>query len=242
MNVPASAASGAWPAWSDRFLARVESLGVGLFADQMRESGGSAQVRELSVAPGSARARVGGVDAWADLTVFDADEWHRAEEALAAVRHRLLADELPPDTDALLAQVGLPLLPARATELTLDCACGRTGGPDSPAGGVCRHVAALLGALAIAFDHDPFLLLRWRGRDRVRLLAHLRRAPSPSGPEPLTPTPAGFWSEPAPYPVPGRDDLPPAPALDDLGPTGLTLHGRPLDRSLRRLYRVMTEE
>ncbi|SEK53963.1 hypothetical protein [Streptacidiphilus jiangxiensis] len=224
--------------WSDRFLARVESLGIGLFADQMRESGGSAQVRELSVAPGSARARVGGVDVWADLTVFDAEQWRRAEEALAPVRHRLLADEFPPDADALLARVGLPLLPARAAELTLDCACGRTSG----ASGVCRHVAALLGALAIAFDHDPFLLLRWRGRDRVRLLAHLRRAPSPSGPEPLSPTPTGFWAEPAPYPPPGRDDLPPAPALDELAPTGLTARGRPLDRALRQLYRAMTEE
>ncbi|RAG80276.1 hypothetical protein DN069_39025, partial [Streptacidiphilus pinicola] len=132
------------PPWSERFLARLESLGIGLFIDQMREAGGSAQVREVSVAPGSARARVGGVDVWADLTVFDAEQWGRAEEALGPVRHRLLADELPPDVDALLARAGLPLLPARATELTLDCACGRTGGPN---GAVCRHVAALLGAL-----------------------------------------------------------------------------------------------
>jgi uncharacterized Zn finger protein len=225
--------------WSERFLARLESLGISLYADQMRESGGSAQVRDVSVAPGWARARVGGVDVWADLAVFDAEQWGHAEEALAPVRRRLLADELPPDTDTLLARVGLPLLPARAAELTLDCACGRTGGPS---GGVCRHVTALLGALALAFDQDPFLLLRWRGRDRVRLLAHLRRAPTPSGPEPLTPTPAGFWTEPAPYPPPGRDDLPPAPALDELGPTGLTLNGRPLDRTLRRLYRALTEE
>jgi uncharacterized Zn finger protein len=225
--------------WSERFLARLESLGIGLYAAQLREAGGAAQVREVSVAPGSARARVGGVDVWADLTVFDAGQWRLAEEALVPVRHRLLADEFPPDTDGLLARVGLPLLPGRAAELTLDCACGRTGGSD---GGLCRHVAALLGALALAFDQDPFLLLRWRGRDRVRLLGHLRRVPTPAGPEPLTPTPTGFWSEPSAYPPPGRDDVPPVPALDELGPTGLTVRGRPLDRVLRRLYRTMTEE
>ncbi|WP_042384234.1 hypothetical protein [Streptacidiphilus melanogenes] len=225
--------------WSERFLARVESLGIGLYAAQMREAGGSAQVREVSVTPGSARGRVGGVDAWADLAVFDAEQWRLAEEALAQVRRRLLAGEFPPDADGLLAGVGLPLLPARASELTLDCACGRTGGAD---GAVCRHVAALLGGLALLFDQDPFLLLRWRGRDRLRVLAHLRRMPTPTGPEPLTPTPTGFWTEPAPYPPPGGDDLPAAPALDGLGPTGLTLHGRPLDRTLRRLYQAMTED
>lgn len=225
--------------WSARFLTRLESLGIGLDVGQMREAGGSAQVREVSVAPGSARARVGGVDVWADLAVFDAEQWRRAEEALAPLRRRLLDGELPPDTDALLARVGLPLLPGRADELTLDCACGRTGGPS---GGVCRHVAALLGAVALAFDQDPFLLLRWRGRDRVRLLAHLRRTPTPSGPEPLTPAAAGFWTEPAPYPPPGREDLPPAPALDELGPLGLTHHGRPLERRLRRIYEAMTQQ
>ncbi|WP_051942901.1 SWIM zinc finger family protein [Streptacidiphilus rugosus] len=215
-------------AWSERFLARVESLGVGLLADQMRGAGGSARVRDVVVAPGTARARVGGVEAWADLAVFDAGQWERAEAALLPVRDRLLAHDLPPDVDALLARVGLPLLPGQARELTLDCACGR-------ADGACRHVAALLGAVARAFDQDPFLLLRWRGRDETRLLARLRRGPGLVGPEPLSAR--GFWTEPAPYPTPGRDDLPPDPALTGLGGSA---PDRALERALRPLYDAMT--
>ncbi|MEZ0068095.1 putative Zn finger protein [Streptacidiphilus sp. MAP12-20] len=216
--------------WSERFLARVESLGVGLLADQMREAGGSAQVRDVVIAPGSARARVGGVEAWADLAVFDAEQWQRAEAALVPVRDRLLARDLPPDVDALLARIGLPLLPAQARELTLDCACGYSVG-------VCRHVAALLGAVARAFDHDPFLLLRWRGRDEARLLARLRRGPHRAGPEALSPL--GFWTEPAPYPPPGPDDLPPEPALAELGGPGATPQDRALERSLERALRPL---
>jgi uncharacterized Zn finger protein len=211
-----------WTSWSERFLARIESLGVGLLADQMREAGGSKQVRDVSVAPGAARARVGGVEVWADLLVFDAQQWEQAGTALLPVRDRLLAGEVPPDVDALLARVGLPLLPAQATELTLDCSCGYDVGP-------CRHQAALLGAIALAFDHDPFLLLRWRGRDRARLTARLHREPRRVGPEPLSP--ATFWAEPRPYPQPTPQ--PADPPLDRLPPA--------LARTLRPLYQALTE-
>ena len=38
----------------------------------------------------------------------------------------------------------------------------------------CKHLAATFYLLAEAFDADPFLILRWRGRDREQLLARLR--------------------------------------------------------------------
>ena len=38
----------------------------------------------------------------------------------------------------------------------------------------CKHLAATFYLLAEAFDDDPFLILRWRGRDREALLARLR--------------------------------------------------------------------
>ena len=39
------------------------------------------------------------------------------------------------------------------------CSC-----PDSEV--PCKHLAATFYLLAEAFDEDPFLILRWRGRDR----------------------------------------------------------------------------
>ena len=38
----------------------------------------------------------------------------------------------------------------------------------------CKHLAATFYLLAEAFDDDPFLILRWRGRDREALLGRLR--------------------------------------------------------------------
>ena len=37
----------------------------------------------------------------------------------------------------------------------------------------CKHLAATFYLLAEAFDTDPFLILRWRGRGRAELLARL---------------------------------------------------------------------
>ena len=46
----------------------------------------------------------------------------------------------------------------------------------------CKHLAATFYLLAEAFDADPFLILRWRGRDRETLLRRLRelRADGPA--------------------------------------------------------------
>ena len=38
----------------------------------------------------------------------------------------------------------------------------------------CKHLAATFYLLAEAFDDDPFLILRWRGREREALLGRLR--------------------------------------------------------------------
>ena len=55
-----------------------------------------------------------------------------------------------------------------ARELDQFCSC-----PDGIV--PCKHIAATFYLLAEAFDDDPFLILRWRGRDREELLGRLRR-------------------------------------------------------------------
>ncbi len=62
---------------------------------------------------------------------------------------------------------GAPLFPGTVNELDQRCSC-----PDQEV--PCKHLAATFYLLAEAFDTDPFLILRWRGRDREPLLHRLR--------------------------------------------------------------------
>ena len=203
--------SGAGTGWSDRFLERVEALGGGLTARGVRETASALPVEGLDVGPGSVRARVpdtagGGYEVWIELPVFDRTRWTRAEQAIAAdeqAREQLFDGEFPDRLDALLARAGLSLLPARARDLAAECSCPEW----SPS---CRHLAAVLGELAAAFDRDPFLLTAWRGRDRGRLLRHVREAHAAAEPpvmlvppedgnadgdRPLADCLADFWQE-----------------------------------------------
>ncbi len=64
--------------------------------------------------------------------------------------------------------------PARVTTFRADCSCPDWANP-------CKHIAATYYLLAEAFDDDPFLILRWRGRDRDELLSDLLGLPRGDG-------------------------------------------------------------
>ena len=269
MSGPEANAAGPTGPWSARFLARVESLGL-LRLDPSPAAAGPT-VSELSIAAGSVGARVSGsggrdgsdegvsYDVWVELAVFEPRQWARAEQAIAAdheVREALMDGEMPARLEGVLARAGLSLLPARATDLTLECSC--------PQWSACRHLTAVLIALAAAFDVNPFLLLAWRGRDRDRLLRHLgelrsaakadlpgspgtpgspRRA-SPAGERPLAERLDDFWSEGEPQGAPPRPSevaasAEPAPAR--LGPSGIVIRGRSLEALLRPAYEALVD-
>jgi len=111
------------------------------------------------------------------------DEWAVAATALLAdpaLAEALDAGLLPPQAASVLIAAGVSLLPS-AADLAADCTCGER----LP----CRHVAALVYALAAALESDPWLLPLLRGRDRagfVQALAAARAALVPVG---LTPQP-----------------------------------------------------
>ena len=71
----------------------------------------------------------------------------------------------------------------------------------------CKHLAATFYLLAEAFDDDPFLILRWRGRDREALLGRLRElradGPAEEPPERTPPSAAGTALALAGWPEPG---------------------------------------
>lgn len=99
------------------------------------------------------------------------EQWDRVIAVLAGeVGHsaRLLAGQVPESLDSELAHIGVRLLPRRV-ELDTRCACDDSVWP-------CEHLAALWVHAGEALAHDPFLLLRLRGRGRARLLEELALA------------------------------------------------------------------
>lgn len=161
--------------WSGRFIAVLESLGVGGRLQRGKRYARAGQVMELDVAAGSVTARVQGSRARPyrvrlGVTAFGKAEWAQVERALAEKARytaMLLAGEMPEDIEDVFTSVGLSLFPADSRELTMDCTCPDWEVP-------CKHLAAVCYLLAESFDEDPFEILGWRGRAREDLLQNMR--------------------------------------------------------------------
>jgi uncharacterized Zn finger protein len=208
--------------WSRRFLDVLESFAMGSRLTRGRTYARKGQVISLDAVPGEVRATVQGsrvkpYRVTIGLAVFPEIVWARAEIALseqALPSAKLLAGEVPPELEDLFADAGAPLFPRSVKELDQRCTCPDWEVP-------CKHLAATFYLLAEAFDDDPFLILRWRGREREALLGRLRElrahapaeeadeaAPAASGSSPAladltrpTCQPERFWLPPAPLPA-----------------------------------------
>jgi uncharacterized Zn finger protein len=161
--------------WSGRFVAILESLGMGPRLGRGRAYARAGQVLDLGVAAGTVSARVQGsrprpYRVSIGLARFGEADWAQVESALAAralYSAKLLAGEMPLQIEEVFASCGLSLFPERAQDLAMSCSCPDWAVP-------CKHIAATFYLLAEAFDADPFLILAWRGRARDDLLARLR--------------------------------------------------------------------
>lgn len=204
--------------WSRRFLDVLESFAMGNRLTRGRTYARKGQVVSLDVVAGEVRATVQGsrtrpYRVTIGLAVFPEIVWARAEIALserALPSAKLLAGEVPPELEDLFADAGAPLFPLGVNELDQRCSC-----PDREV--PCKHLAATFFLLAEAFDDDPFLILRWRGREREALLGRLRELRADTSAEEPRAAPAAEGSSLAlagltqPNHQPGRFWLPPAP-------------------------------
>jgi uncharacterized Zn finger protein len=161
--------------WSGRFLAVLEKLGVGGRLTRGKTYARAGQVVDLTIEPGEIVATVQGsraepYRARLGLTPFADEAWEAVEEAFARdswYAASLLGGTVPDDLEDVFASVGLSLFPSGAREMPMDCSCPDWSVP-------CKHLAAVAYLVAERFDDDPFLILRWRGRDRATLLAGIR--------------------------------------------------------------------
>jgi uncharacterized Zn finger protein len=250
--------------WSRRFVAVLESLGMGNRLERGRTYARSGQVMDLALVPGLVTARVQGsrrqpyAVRLALTTLSDAD-WARAEAALAAnalFLARLLAGEMPHDVEEAFAECALSLFPAGHGDLKTECSCPDWANP-------CKHIAATLYILAERFDEDPFLILAWRGRPRDQLLADLRAArggtagasgsadpeatsggtrPERPATAPLPTDPDAFWRGGGaiePRAVELEAIAPSDAMLRQLGPAPVAVRGTELGVLLAPAYRAM---
>ena len=158
-----------------RLLQVLAESGLASRLSRGRAAAARGAVRSLEVIPGVVAARVAGdreepFAARLEMRPCSELAWARIEIALAEQAistARLLAGELPRDLEETFTHAGSTLLPRSASEWTAGCDCPDWERP-------CEHIAALAYRLVDAVEADPFLLLRWRGRDREALLQRLR--------------------------------------------------------------------
>lgn len=174
MSTRTDSSAPAW--WSEQFLQPLETSALGVRLNRGRTAAKRGNVLALEITTGAAFARVRGAreDPYnVRLGLRPASEmaWARIEIALAEsalICARLLSGEVPRELLTVFTEAGSTLFPRSPGDLVMSCDC-RQG--DMP----CEHVAATAYHFADAIEADPFLLLRWRGRDRAALLRRLRQ-------------------------------------------------------------------
>jgi uncharacterized Zn finger protein len=193
--------------WGQRWIAELESFGLGTRLTRGRSYARKGQVVQLEITPGVVSAAVQGsrADPYTvrmSLRKIDAAQRRKLADALGAdisTAARLISGELPPQVEESFARAGAPLFPRIRDDLITRCSCPDSSNP-------CKHIAAVYYILAEEFDRDPFLLLALRGLGRDEFMTLLGDPPdtrplataSPAGLEagaaqPLTADPRRFW-------------------------------------------------
>lgn len=238
--------------WSERFVAVLNDIGVSSRLQRGRHYARAGQVISFDVDPGLVTARVQGsrlrpYRVRIGIGAYGKLEWAKLERALADdawYAARLLAGEMPDDIEDIFGRLGLPLFPASAGELSMDCSCPDWEVP-------CKHVAAVFYLLAEGFDDDPFTIFAWRGREREDLLANLRAARSGGAPAadhverigtPLTDCLDSYFRLQADLPVTRPATNGSTGPLDQVPTVDITVRGHPIAELLRPAYLAFTND
>jgi uncharacterized Zn finger protein len=161
--------------WSQRFLAVLESFGMGSRLQRGKRYARTGQVLSMEVGPGQVTASVQGSRSrpyrvFIETGVLTEAEWAEVETVMASravFTASLLAGEMPGEIEEAFTATSSSLFPSKGSDFETACSCPDWENP-------CKHIAAVFYLLAEAFDRDPFLIFAWRGRDKEALLTSLR--------------------------------------------------------------------
>lgn len=170
--------------WSKRFVAVLESFGLGGRMQRGRSYARKGQIISLETNPGLLVALVQGSRPTPYVVTIRTAEPTSAQwlQIDAVIRGRvkfvasLLDGEVPPELEDAFSAAGVALFPTTWREVNATCNCPDHENP-------CKHIAAALYLFADRLDADPWLLLEWRGRTRQQILADLRGAGTGGDPE-----------------------------------------------------------
>jgi uncharacterized Zn finger protein len=233
--------------WSQRWRQALERITDSGRLSRGRSYARQGQVLDIEESGGIVHARVQGsrpkpYAVTLQLRALPDAEWERVLDTLAGealFSAQLLAGEMPAEIEQAFTAAKTNLFPTTSRELITSCSCPDLANP-------CKHIAAVYYLLGEAFDDDPFMLFRLRGRSQEQVFAGLnaRRgsldtpeaevgevpAPAESLPEPLPLDAALFWSLSRPL-----DDFPFEPRSPETPLAVLQLLGQPafLDISLQ---------
>lgn len=231
--------------WAKRWLALLESFGLGSRLSRGRTYARSGQVVSIDVAAGEVVAVVQGsrpepYRVRVSVRRFPDHVWDRFLEGAGstpALGARLLSGELPPEIERLAEETHHSLFPKEYGDLETECSCPDWEVP-------CKHLAALFYLIGEELDRDPRLILKLRGLEPERLRSALTGATEEiAEPEsvPLAADDASFWEggeiDPAlAGPLDRAAD--PTAVLKRLGPFPFWSGAQPVTESLEPVYRA----
>ena len=161
--------------WAKRWLAVLESYGMGSRLQRGRSYARSGQVLNIDVQSGLVTAKVQGsrptpYRVKMQIKPLSSESWEKVLDAISAqaiFTAQLLDGTMPPEIENAFQATRVPLFPADARDLTSDCSCPDDANP-------CKHIAAVYYLLGEQFDGDPFLIFTLRGKTREQLIESLR--------------------------------------------------------------------
>lgn len=167
--------------WAKRWIKTLESFNLGARLSRGKSYARKGQVTSMKIEIGLVRAKVQGSNprpysVTIKVRTLTGSEWELLAERLALkpiFAAKLLAGEMPEDTDSAFKEIGLSLFPEKLDDLETDCSCPDWSNP-------CKHIAAVYYLLGEEFDRDPFLIFKLRGVDMDDFMSILGKS---SGPE-----------------------------------------------------------
>ena len=243
--------------WSKRFVAVLESYGLGGRMQRGRTYARKGQVISLETTPGLLVALVQGSRTTPYVVTVRATEptpvqWSHLDAALQArvgFAATLLAGEVPMDLEEAFRSAGVALFPASWRDVLSTCSCPDHENP-------CKHIAAVLYLFADQLDRDPWLLLEWHGRSRDDVLDLLRarrgavRRAAEHNVGSAAAAIAPWWPLAPGVPLPVSSGAPamsgppesPAAVLDSMEPLARRVVDRPVTDVLAELYAALMDE
>jgi uncharacterized Zn finger protein len=161
--------------WAKRWLAVLESYGIGSRLQRGRSYARGGQVLKIDVQPGSVKALVQGSRPQPYKIAIEAkqltnEEWERVLDTIseqAIFTAQLLDGTMPQAIENAFETAKISLFPHDPRDLQTDCSCPDVANP-------CKHIAAVYYLLGEQFDLDPFLIFTLRGRTREQVMEALR--------------------------------------------------------------------